>query len=279
MKNSMNGSPLVPLLLAFTFILASGCVTEPVQKVTTPLPSPTFSGEKSPVIVIGVDRDFPPFTQEEPVGTWSGFDVEAARWVAEKEGLNITFVSVPWETIVSELEAGTIDIIWSGLTITEKRLAQVNFSVPYYAVNQSIATRAGSGATMEDLMSGKLRIGAQNGSTGAEWVFKNLIETGRMSRENLIVFTDITSVTKNLESGAIDASIVQGPSQELIIKDRSLVIIGTIPVSDTYAVAFRKTNPELSARVNNALIRLMNDPYWQQLKEKYGLAGTPPGRQ
>jgi ABC-type amino acid transport substrate-binding protein len=95
-----------------------------------------------------------------------------------------------------------------------------------------------------------------------------------MSRENLIVFPDITSVTKNLESGAIDVSIVQGPSQELSVKDRSLVIIGTIPVSDTYAVAFRKTNPELSARVNNSLIQLMNDPYWQQLKEKYGLTGT-----
>jgi polar amino acid transport system substrate-binding protein len=124
---------------------------------------------------------------------------------------------------------------------------------------------------MQDLYDGRMRIGVQAGSTDADWVIKNLIRTGKMPTSNLIQYPDITILTNNLENGTIDASIIQAPSQQRAVTGRPLVIIGTIPSPDRYAVAIRKTDPELLAIVNDGLLQLMKDPYWQQLKQKYGL--------
>ena len=227
--------------------------------------------EVRPHYIIGVDADFPPFASKDSAGNISGFDIEAARWIAEKKGFDVEFVAVPWENAISMLQAGKIDMIASGMTITEKRLALVNFSTPYYAVNMSIAARKGSNITMQDLYEGRLRIGAQTGTNEADWVNNTLIQTGKMPASNLSLYPDITTLTNNLEKGTFDASIVQSPSQQRAIKGKSLVIIGTTPSQEKIAIAIRKTDPGLQAIINDGLLQLMKDPYWQQLKQKYSM--------
>ena len=260
---------IVSITLLFSFLVITGCMSlpngPPAQPATTTLK------EVRPHYIIGVDGDFPPFTVKDNGGNFSGLDIDAARWIAEKKGLQVQFVAVPWDNIISSLEAGTIDIIWSGMTVSAERQAKVNFSKPYYSVNQSIAIRAGSHVTMQDLYNGRLRIGVQTGSTEADWVIKNLIQTGKMPASNLSQYPDITILTNNLENGNVDASIIQVPSQQRAISGRSLVIIGTTPSQDLYAVAIRKTDPKLLAIIDDGLLQMMKDPYWQQLKQKYDL--------
>jgi len=266
----MKGTVIVFIALIFLLLIAAGCVSAP--KGPAPAPVTSTVQEVRSHYTIGVDGDFLPFTSKDGGGNFSGFDIDAARWIAEREGFDVKFVAVPWDNIVPALEAGEVDIIWSGMTVTEKRQAQVNFSHPYYTVNQSIAVRAGSSAvTMQDFYDGRLRIGVQAGSTEADWVIKNLIQTGKMPASNLSQYPDITILTNNLENGTIDASIIQSPSQQRAVTGRPLVIIGTTPSQDTYAVAVRKTDPELVARINDGLLQLTKDPYWQQLLQKYGL--------
>lgn len=265
----MKGTVIVFIVLVFLLLVASGCVSAP--NAPPAQPATTSPQEVQPHYIIGVDEDFPPFTSKDSGGNFSGLDIDAARWIAEKKGFQVQFVAIPWDNIVPSLEGGTIDIIWSGMTISDERQAKVNFSQPYYAVNQSIAIRAGSPVTMQDLSDGRLRIGVQAGSTEAEWVIKNLIRTGKMPASNLSQYPNITTLTNNLEKGSVDASIIQAPSQQRAISGRSLEIIGTTPSQDLYAVAVRKTNPELLTIIDNGLLQLMKDPYWQQLKQKYDL--------
>jgi polar amino acid transport system substrate-binding protein len=268
LNGTMKGT--VPVFIALSFLLlAAGCVSAPGSPA--PQPATTTPQEVRPLYIIGVDGAYPPFTSMDSGGNFSGFDIDAARWIAEREGFDVQFVAVPWDNVVPALEKGTIDIIWSGMTVTKERQAQVNFSVPYYTVNKSIATRAGSTVTLQDLYDGRLRIGAQAGSTEADWVRDNLVLTGKMPASNLSLYPDITSLTTNLENGTVDASIIQSPSQQRVVTQRPLVIIGTILSLDRYAVAVRKTDPELLASVDDGLLALMKDTYWQQLKQKYGL--------
>jgi len=265
----MKRTVIVFIVLLFSLLIAAGCVSAPDSP--TPVPATSTPKEVRPHYIIGVDGDFLPFTLKTCGGNFSGFDIDAARWIAEREGFDVKFVAVPWDNVVPALEAGEIDIIWSGVTVTEKRQAQVNFSVPYYAVNRSIAVRTGSTITMQDFYDGRLRIGAQAGATEADWVIKNLIQTGKMPTSNLFLYPDITTLTNNLENGTVDASIIQTPSQQRAVRGRTLVIIGSTPSQDTYAVAVRKTDPELLAIIDDGLLHLMKDPYWQQLLQKYGL--------
>jgi polar amino acid transport system substrate-binding protein len=265
----MKGTTFVFLTLVFGIIVTAGCVSAPESP--GPLPATTVQQEVRPHYIIGVDGDFPPFTAKDGRGNFSGLDIDAARWIAEREGFDITFIAMPWENIIPALESGEIDIIWSGVTVTEKRQAAVNFSQPYYSVNRSIATRAGSAVTMADFYEGRLRIGAQAGATEADWVLESLVQTGKMPASNLSLYPDISTLTDNLENGTVDASVIQSPSQQRAVTGRPLVIIGMTESQDTYAVAIRKTDPELLAMLNDGLLQLMKDPSWQLLLQKYGL--------
>jgi ABC-type amino acid transport substrate-binding protein len=57
-----------------------------------------------------------------------------------------------------------------------------------------------------------------------------------------------------------------------VTRKKPLQIIGTTPAQACYAVAVRKTDPALRAKIDDGLVQLMKDPYWQQLKQKYGMA-------
>ena len=264
----MKGSvPAVIIILCL--VLFAGCTTTPQPPIGKDTPAvPAVAGAH---YTVGIDADFPPFTMTDGRGNFSGFDIDAARWVAKKEGFTVTFVAVPWDSIVESLDSGSVDIIWSGLTITDEREGKVNFSVPYYAVNQSIAARTGSGATMADLENGRLRIGAQAGSTGADWVKRTLVQTGKIPASDVSVYPDIIDLTRALENREIDVSIIQAPSQKRATEGKNITIIGSIAGGESYAVAVRKTDPALLAAINDGLGQLAGDPYWEELKDKHGL--------
>lgn len=259
--------PFLALIL-IACALAAGCASAPSGTVPVATATPQ---ETRPHYVIGVDADFPPFTSQDSTGNFSGFDIEVARAVAAEEGFDVTFVAVPWDMAISSLEGKKIDMIWSGMTVSPERSALVNFSVPYYRVNQSIAVRNGSGFTLQDFNSGKLRIGAQTGSTEAEYVQVNLIDTGILPAGNLTEYKDIATLTEALVNGSVDATLVQAPTQADAIREKPLVIIGRTGALDSYAVAVRKTDTALQAGIDNGLTHLMGDPAWQEMKKKYGL--------
>jgi len=275
----MKATVLVILILTFGFIAAAGCTAashSPAPATTTIVqsttPAITTPQETRAHYVVGVDADFPPFTSIDSAGNFSGFDIEVARSIAAREGFDVSFVAVPWDSAISSLESKQIDLIWSGVTISPERSARVNFSTPYYRVNQSIAIREGSGFTLQDFNTGKLRIGAQTGSTEAEWVQVNLVGTGIMPASNLTLSPDIATLAGNLVNGTVDAVLIQEPTLADTIKGKPLIMIGKTGAQDSYAVAIRKNDTALQATLDHGLALLMNDPSWQALKAKYGLS-------
>lgn len=260
---------IIPLVILHVIgCIAAGCSAPPhsTAPATTVIPQ-----ETRPHYVIGVDADLPPFSVQDSSGNFSGFDIDATRRVAEIEGFDVTFVAIPWDSAISTFESGKIDMIWSGMTVSPERSALVYFSVPYYRVTRSIAVREGSGLTMQDFNQGKIRIGAQMGSTEQEWVEVNLIDTGRMPVANLSLYPDISGVTGALVNGTVDATLVQAPTQARAVEGKPLVIIGNTMDEDTYAVAVRNSDTRLQATIDHGLGILMKDPAWQEMKAKHGL--------
>jgi polar amino acid transport system substrate-binding protein len=266
----MKETAVIFIAIIVFFLIASGCVSVPADQscaAITPLPQ-----EGKTQYIIGVDSDYPPFTYRDTAGNFTGFDIEAARWIAEREGFDVEFVAVPWDMIIPELNDGTIDMIYSGMTVTPEREKDVSFTTSYYTVNLSVAIRQGSGITMQDLYAGRVRTGTQEGSSGAAWVEDNLVESGKMSAVNHTRYPDLSTLVENLANMTIDASVYDTPPQERAITGKSLTIIGEIPTQERYAVAVRKNDTHLLATMDNGLQHLMADPYWQHLLLKYGLA-------
>jgi polar amino acid transport system substrate-binding protein len=261
--------PALLLLLLIGLIVASGCISAPPAQppsATTPVP-PLEKAHYT----IGIDADYPPFTYQDDTGNFTGLDIEAALWIAERQGFEVGFVAVPWDGILDALRDGRIDMVYSGMTITPEREKEVAFTKPYFTVTKSVAVRSGSNVTLEDLNAGRLRVGAQAGSTGESWVKEHLVNTGILHPGQVFMYPDVPTLIDALVNESIDASISDTPTHQQAIAGKPLVILGEIAVTEQYAVAVRKDDTHLRAVMDEGLSQLMADPHWQELLERYGL--------
>lgn len=255
-------SPVIPVLFAVA-ILFAGCTG-------TQQAAPTASTEKTHYIV-GIDAEYPPYSYVDTNGTATGFDVDSMRWIAERKGITVTFQPTAWDGMIPSMEAGKIDMVYSGMTITPERQEKVNFSIPYLKINQSIAVPNSTTKTLDDFYAGEMVVGAQRGTTGAIWVENNLVNTGKMTADNLKLYDSFPLVATDLGIGRIDAAVYDKPSMLSAIADNHAHIIGEIDTNEQYGVAIPKSNPGLLNLMNEGLTDLMKDPYWQTLKAKYSL--------
>ncbi|WAI01333.1 ABC transporter substrate-binding protein [Methanogenium organophilum] len=227
-------------------------------------------GEKS-VYSVGIDVPYPPFSKMDTDGNPTGFDVDSIRWIAENQGFEVKFEVVAWDGIIPALQAGQIDMVYSGMTITDERLEKVNFSIPYWTVNQMVVVVPGSGVTIDDIKEGNAIIGTQSGCTAAIWMEENLIDTGIMAKENLKVYPDTTKAVDDLTTGRIDAVMYDDLSLKDIIGGRDVENIGSIETNEEFGIAVRKDDTELLNKLNAGLTNLMADPYWEELKVQYDM--------
>ena len=120
-----------------------------------------------------------------------------------------------------------------------------------------------------EIISGNVKIGTQSGCTAETWIEKNLIETGKMPRDNLKLYDNTPLAVNDLEAGRIDAVMYDDHVLNEIIQGKNLHIVGNVETKEEFGIAVRKSDPELLATLNDGLAQLKNDPYWQELIVKY----------
>lgn len=256
---------LATLLVLGVFLAAAGCssTSSPAPQTPTSVPQKTY--------VVGIDGQYQPFSYIDSNGTAQGFDVDSMRWIAQKEGLDVKFQATAWDGIIPALQANKIDLIYAGMTITPERAEQVNFSEPYWEVNQLVVARNTSVITLDDVKAGKASIGTQSGCTAAIWVDQNLITTGKMPQSQLKLYDNTPLAVDDLVAGRVDAVMYDDLVLKDIIEGKPLKKIGTIETHEEFGIAVRKSNPELLATLNDGLAQLKADPYWQELIKKYDM--------
>ena len=95
-------------------------------------------------LIVGLDDTFAPMGFKDDKGEIVGFDIDLAKEVAKRIGVEAVFKPSEWSGIVFELKSKNIDVVWNGMTITEDRKKEINFSKPYMNNNQIIVTLSGS---------------------------------------------------------------------------------------------------------------------------------------
>lgn len=270
MKRTLFGALAV---LVVGCILLAGCTSTPPARNNTTNTSSGTAGLKDSYI-IGIDGAYPPYSSQEKDGSFVGFDIDSARWIADRMGFKVQFQAVAWDGIIPALLAKKIDMVYSGMTITDERKQQVAFSKPYLKINQSVAVRGDSTLTFDDIMAGKAIIGSQRGTTGEMWVQDNLIATGKMPASNLKSLDNFPLAITALVNRQVDATVYDKPPTVDVIKGQNAKIIHEIDTKEEYGIAIRKEDTALLETMNKGLDQLMADPYWNQLKAKYNLTGA-----
>lgn len=269
---------VVSLLLIAVFLLGvclCGCTEKQADApaaVAEPEVTEVPIETGKPVYVVGIDGEYPPYSFIDKSGEAQGFDVESIRWIADEMGFEVKVQAMAWDGIIPALQAGKIDMVYSGMTITEERKNAVNFSKPYWVVNQTVTVHDDSDYTMDDFMTGAAKIGAQRGTTGAFWVENNLIEEGVITADQLVTYDNFPLVIADLQNKRIGFAIYDRPPMLEAIAGKPMEIIGEIDTGEEYGVAIRKTDTELLNTINEGLDHLMASPKWEELKQKYEMA-------
>ena len=185
--------------------------------------------------------------------------------LAEEMGLECEYLpSTKFDTIVPLIQSGgKADVGVSGITITDERLEQVDFTDSVCDVNQSITVLKDSGVTDVDQLEGK-KVGAQTGTTGYEWAAENIKDV------EMVGFDEMTAVYAALQSGQIDAVAVDLPVANYYVKAYTdCEVIKEIPTGEQYAIAVSKENPELTKALNEALNAVRANGTYDEIASKW----------
>lgn len=221
-------------------------------------------------IVNGIDANFPPFAFIDKTGKASGFDVEAMDLVAKEIGVEVSHQPIEWDGIITSLLTKKIDIIASGMSITEERAEKVNFSIPYWVIKQVMVTKKGSPLTIEELLKSKKTVGVQQGTSEAKWLKEQAAEKGW--NFELRYYSSSPLAVEDVLNGRIDAAAMDDAPAEDAVSKKDVQIVGTFGMhEEEFGYAVRKDDKELLEKVNTALAKLMASPAWEEMIKKYEL--------
>lgn len=229
----------------------------------------TASLASAKTYVNGIDANYPPFAYiDEKTGHPSGFDVDSMNWIAKKMGFTITHKPVAWDGIIPSLLAKQIDMVCSGMSITEKRKQMAEFSNPYWSVVRVFVVPTASNLTPADILSKKIKLGVQRGTSEADAILQEQKAKGYPFE--LRMYDSAPLIVKDMLDGRIDAAFMDAlPADDSISKGKAIKKVGVHGTPDEFGVALRKGDKELRTLVDDGYKLLMADPYWKELQAKY----------
>ena len=219
-------------------------------------------------VVNGIDANYPPFAYVDKSGKPAGFDVDAMNWIGKQMGFEVEHKPMEWSTIVQSVVAKKIDVVMSGMTITDERKKQVNFSIPYWTVQNAFVVKKDSDLTVENILASKGRVGFQAGTSDGKWLSEANEKEGWGLE--LRQYDSAPQIVAEVLNGRIIAGgMNMSPAQDAISKGKPVKIAGTFGVREDFGVAIRYEDKELEKLINEGLKKLMADPYWEELKAKH----------
>lgn len=220
-----------------------------------------------PKLVVGTDAGFRPFEYIEN-NEIVGFDVDLMREAAHDMGRDLVMEQITFDGLLAALQAGRIDAVAAGMTMTEDRAKSVNFSDPYYEASQMIIIRRENTTinSRSDLVGKK--IGVQLGTTGDYMV-------DEVEGAEKVQFPVVAAVLQEVSSGRIDAAILDNAPAENYLRNKpELKMLPERLSSENYAIAVRKDNPELLKNINQTIARLQSDGTYDEMMQKYFYSNT-----
>jgi len=230
-------------------------------------PTSSLAGEK--VFINGIDANFPPFAYVDKNGNPDGFDVKSVDWIAKEMGFAVTHKPMDWAGIIPSLKAKKIDMIASGMSITDERKKQVNFSIPYWVIKQVLVSKSDASLTVDQILAKGHKVGVQRGTTEAKWMEENLIK--KAGKDFSLVYYDSAPLAvMDVVNGRIVAAAMDDAPAKDAARKEPVKIVGTFGMeAEEFGYAVRKEDTELLNKINEGLKKLMASPYWEELKAQY----------
>ncbi len=225
------------------------------------------------VLRVGTEGVYAPFSYHDPAtGQLTGYDVDVARAVAEKLGVNVEFVETPWDSIFAALEANRFDVVANQVTITPERQQLYDLSDPYAIGEGVIVTRADDDSitSLDDL----------RGRTAAQSTTSNWAQVARDAGARVEAVEGLTQAMALLSQGRVDVVVNDSLSIYAYLaetNDTAVKIAATTGERSEQGFAARKDSGMLP-ELNRAIEELKADGTLGEISQKYLRANASGGQ-
>lgn len=222
--------------------------------------------EAGSTLTFGTNAEFPPFefvTSNGVIDQYDGIDMAIARQIAEKNGMTPTIENMEFASLLVALQNGQIDAAIAGMTVTDERKEEADFSIPYYTATQVMIVREDSDITSAADMADK-KICVIEGYTG-EVCVKDMGYPYEAFKKG-------TDAIMELVNGKCDVVVLDSATSQKYVNDNEGLKVVEDPSafeSEEYAIAVKKGNTELLDKINTAIDAMLTDGTIAELGAKY----------
>ncbi len=210
-------------------------------------------------LILGLDDSFPPMGFRNENNEIVGFDIDLAREVCKRLGVELTLQPIDWSVKEMELTSGNIDCIWNGMSHTAEREQSMALSLDYMNNKIVLMVKDGAYKTKDDL-AGKI-VAVQSGSFAQEVVDGEKNAAFKAALSEVRAYPDYQTAIMDLQNGNVDAVAI-----DLVVANYRIASTGDTTLStiddledDLFCVGFRKEDTELRDAVNQALKDMAKD--------------------
>ena len=233
------------------------------------------SAQAQDTIRFGVAAEpYPPFTTKDASGKWVGFEVDLMDAVCAQMKTKCEIVEVAWDGIIPALLSKKFDVIWSSMSITEKRKEVIDFTDRYYKTPPVIIGAKSDAINIDyknpDSVKGKI-IGVQTSTIHALFAQKYFGSTATVK-----VYDTQDNVNADLAAGRIDLDMADSTTLYAFLKTdqgKDFEVKWTAPADPIFGVGVgggvRKEDTELKERLNKAIAAIRADGTYDTIAKKY----------
>jgi polar amino acid transport system substrate-binding protein len=209
-------------------------------------------------LVLGLDDSFPPMGFRNENNEIVGYDVDLAKEVARRMGIELVLQPIDWNAKEQELNTGEIDCIWNGFTITEERKQNLLFTPPYLKNAQVIVVKGSSPVSALKDLAGKTA-GTQAGSSSVDAI--DAAPAFKASLKDVIEYKDFLTALMDLDVGGVDAVVI-----DLVVANDNInrsgkpfrILTETLG-EEEFGIGFRKNDRALAGKVWATLLEMTGD--------------------
>ena len=233
---------------------------------TTGTAAAAFNTVEEGKLIMATNAFFPPYEYYEGEKI-VGIDAEIAEAIAKKLGLELVINNMEFNSIITAVTTGAADMGLAGMTVTEDRLKEVDFSISYASGVQAIIVKEGSAiTTVDDLYAegAAYKVGVQLGTTG------DIYASDDFGADRVTQYNNGNEAILALQKGDVDCVIIDNePAKSFVAANEGLKVLDTAYAEEDYAACFAQSNDALCAAVNAAIEELITDGTIDAIIEKY----------
>ncbi len=255
------------VLKLIVFMMLCSLLIMPMSSMAAPNDDTTF--------IVGFDAEFPPYGYlDETTGEYTGFDLDLAQEVCNRNGWTLVKQPISWDSKDMELTSNSIDCVWNGFTMNGREKLYT-WSEPYVDNSQVVLVRKEDAIEKLNDLEGKIVVVQADSSALAALTGEDATKENKKLAESfsdLQQVGDYNSAVMNLEAGAVDAICMDyGVANIRLKKHDTLRLLEETISTEQYGIGFKLGNKELRDKVQSTLHDMATDGTVIKIAKKYEL--------